>query len=286
MKRMRLLSGFWPVVSRLSGDAGRRRSASSSGAGCATGHADRGTPGADLASRGAWAPDRLQLGRSAHPLRQLLPLPRTRRKESPGRPAPRHGRGRVCGAAPPGHVRGCSRQAGREPDDLPHHARERRRADAAAGHEQGADAAAGRDPAGVDRAGRGVQAALGVYAAPAGGGAGGARGPVDPQRHRPVRAGAARSRRAEALGAGGQGDPDQPRDADADGSAPDAWRRWTRSWRTRLRRRTRSSSIGCSPRLPTASTWAGSGSTSRGMRRATASWTTRTTACSGRIATG
>ena len=63
------------------------------------------------------------------------------------------------------------------------------------------------------------------------------------------------SERAEALAAGGQGDPDQPRDPDADRSASDVGGGGRVPEGHEPRQPTRSSSIGCWPRLPTASTW-------------------------------
>ena len=82
--------------------------------------------------------------------------------------------------------------------------------------------AADRDPARVDCAGSRIQAALGVPGAAEGRGSRGAGGPVRAERHRSVRAGAARARRADAVAPGRQGNADQSRDADADRTAADA----------------------------------------------------------------
>ena len=236
----------------------------------------------------AGGPGRLQLGRPADPVGELLPVPRARREGPPREPAPRSARRRHQGPErrhrPTRHR---SRGSGQQRADEARHARERcacgcRRPSTNKTLTPETD----RHPAPLDCAGRAVQAALGVHlAAEAAVPPVSARGP-GAQRHRPVHRRAAAARRADALAGGRQGNADQSRHADADRAAADAGggRRVREGHAARTP--TRRSWIGCSRRRPTASTWPRTGSTSRAIPRATASSTTTTIGCSGRIATG
>ena len=105
-------------------------------------------------------------------------------------------------------------------------------------------------------------------------------------RHRPVRRQPAGAGRPGAFAAGGQGNADQPRQPVADRAAADAGGGGRVPEGHERRPPTRRWWIACWPRRPTASGWPATGWTSPATRRATASWTTGTTGCSGPTATG
>ena len=141
------------------------------------------------------------------------------------------------------------------------------------------------DPRALDRAGCRVEAPLGVHPPREARAARGEDRGLGSERDRPVRARDARGEGPAPVAGGGPGDPRPPRDVRPHRAPADARRRSTPSWPTARRTPTRSSSIACSPRRPTASTWRPSGSTSRATPTRTA---TRTTACGtcGRGGTG
>ena len=137
----------------------------------------------------------------------------------------------------------------------------------------------------LDRAGRRVEAALGVHPARHAGAAGGRRERLGTRRDRSVRAGRARGEGLEAVARGAARDLAAARLLRSDAACRRLRPRSTRSSPTAPPTPTSASSIACWRRRPTASAWPPTGSTSRATPTRTA---TRTTACArcGRGATG